>query len=295
MMIRSSFVLTAVLAAFTVVVPARADAQTPAAAADGTQLELFVGLDGLKQPVDLGINANMGVRVSANAGAPLIRRHGLGVQFGVGLNLSDSAVHVLDQVEGTSRRTQTFVTAGLFQRPAGPLSWSLAYDWMGLDYYDDVSMHQLRGDVAVGVTASDRVGSMLTRRLAGADASVAGTAVRIDPMSQVSGYWERTWPSRAVTRIWGGVAAGHGNVVFVFPDDSRDEWVPLYGADLLVPLNERIAMAGAANLVTPTATGTVDAYMGVVIGLGGRPGAGRFSPRPSVANNPTFALDLVRR
>ena len=40
----------------------------------------------------------------------------LGAQIGVATNLSDAAVHVLDQVEGTSRRTQTFLTFGVFQK-----------------------------------------------------------------------------------------------------------------------------------------------------------------------------------
>src|SRR5580700_1211480 len=55
-------------------------------------LSLFIGPDGSKQPQDLGINANMGVRVSANWGLPVSERMKLGMQFGVGRNISDNAV-----------------------------------------------------------------------------------------------------------------------------------------------------------------------------------------------------------
>src|SRR4029077_17882474 len=72
-------------------------------------LSLFVGPDGSKQPQDLGINANMGIRFSANWGFSLSEPLKLGAQVGVGSNISDNAVHVLDQIQGTTRRTQTFV------------------------------------------------------------------------------------------------------------------------------------------------------------------------------------------
>ena len=59
--------------------------------------------------------------------------------------------------------------------------------------------------------------------------------------------------------MWLGVARGHHNVVWVFPDNSRTENVLVYGADLQLPLNDRFAVMGAANFLTPTSTGTVDA------------------------------------
>ncbi len=89
-----------------------------------------MGLDGSKQPQDLGINANMGVRFAANLGVPVVKSKNFGAQLGVGVNLSDAAVHVLDQIEGTSRRTQTFVTAAFFQQATTKLSWVLGYDYL---------------------------------------------------------------------------------------------------------------------------------------------------------------------
>src|SRR5579862_5273901 len=64
-------------------------------------LSLFAGPDGSKQPQDLGINANMGVRFGANWGVPIVDSAKLGVQVGVGFNWSDAAVNVLDQISST--------------------------------------------------------------------------------------------------------------------------------------------------------------------------------------------------
>src|SRR5688572_15748251 len=103
------------VAAFAIVLGAAWSAAAQSAPGMFENLSLFVGPDGSKQPQDLGINAHMGIRLGANLGFPLSEAVKLGAQIGVAENLSDSAVHVLDQVEGTSRRTQTFVTAGVFQ------------------------------------------------------------------------------------------------------------------------------------------------------------------------------------
>ena len=45
--------------------------------------------------------------------------------IGLGFNATDAAVHVPDQIEGTSNRTQTYITAGIFQRASDRFSWGL--------------------------------------------------------------------------------------------------------------------------------------------------------------------------
>jgi hypothetical protein len=71
----------------------------------------------------------------------------------------------------------------------------------------------------------------------------------------------------------------------------------VYGADLHMPLNDRFAVTGAANFLTPTATGTVDAYLGIVFYPGHiamHHAAQDFSPLLMVANNPTLSVNLKR-
>ena len=102
---------------------------------------------------------------------------------------------------------------------------------------------------------------------------------------------------RARTNVWVGLANAHHNVVWVFEDNSKDDNVLVYGAELSVPLSERFAITGAANFVTPTATGTVDAYLGLTFFPGRsamRSVRNVYAPFTAVANNPTFAVDLRR-
>jgi hypothetical protein len=260
-------------------------------------LSLFAGLDGSKQPQDLGINANMGLRLAANWGFPVVDAASLGAQIGAAYNASDAAVHVLDQIEGTSRRSQTYLTAGLFQRPTETLHWGLAYDVLFQHYYDDFTLGQWRGQVGYELTRSNEVGVWFTKSANGDDGLMADTTVHLEPITQVNGYTRINWASQAQTTLWLGVARGHHNVVWVFPDNSRSENVLVYGAELQLPLNDRFAVMGAANFLTPTSTGTVDAYLGLSFypGRGAiRASRNRYAPVSTVANSPTMPVNLRR-
>jgi len=273
--------------------PAAAQTSTPGALEN---LGVFLGLDGSKQPQDLGINANMGIRWAANLGLPINDALNLGAQIGIGQNFSDAAVHVLEQVEGTSSRRQTFLTAGVFQRLAR-LNWGLAYDASLQTYYDDFSFGQVRGQLGVAVRESDELGVRVAKSAKGDSGTMGGTPVQLDPISQVTGYHRHTWATSAQTTVFAGIARGHHNVVWVFPDNSRDENVFVYGAELSLPLSERFAVSGSANLVTPASTGTVDAYLGITFypGRSGmRAATNRFAPLIQVANNPEMAINLHR-
>ncbi len=275
---------------------APAAAQAPVQKARGLldNLSLFVGPDGSKQPQDLGINANMGIRASANWAFPLLERLNIGAQVGAGVNVSDAAVHVLDQIEGTSRRTQTFATFGVFQKDLAKLNWGLAYDAQIQQYYDDFQLGQLRGQAGYALASQDEVGVWFTKGLKGDNGHMAGAQVRVDPIGQVNVYTRHTWSSGAQTTVWVGVANGHSNVVWVLPDEQRNNRVLVYGSELNLPLDERFSITGAANFITPTATGTVDAFLGLTFYP--RRGGARasFAPLTTVANNPSFAVNLQR-
>lgn len=258
-------------------------------------LQLFAGLDGSKQPQDLGINANMGVRLAVNAAVPVLRSRGVGLQVGTALNLSDAAVHVLDQVSSTSRRTQSFTTVGLFQRQPR-FGWSLAYDHLRESYFDEFTLAQLRGNGSVRVAQHDEAGIGVTTPLRHATGMAPGTPVRLDPIGQVTAFERHQWASGARTTLWAGIASGHHNVVLGFPDTSEDRPVFVYGARLDLPLNDRLSITGSGNFLTPAATGTVDAYLGITVTPGRRATAARstFAPALDVANNPEFPVDLRR-
>ena len=281
-------------------VQAAAAPQSSRPHASGTWLEnlsIFAGLDGSKQPQDLGINANMGARFSANLGVPISERLNLGAQVGAGVNASDAAVHVLDQIEGTSNRTQTFVTLGLFQTVGRKTTWGFAYDALMQQYYDDFTLGQVRGFVGYDVTEVNEVGMWFTTSVKDDRGLMGSTPVKLDPISQTNGYFAHNWPTGARTRLWLGLARGHHNIVWVLPDNSRDTNVVVYGADLELPLSDRFAVSGSANFLTPTATGTVDAFLGITF-FPGRNAAhykrGTFVPAQAVANNPEFPINMSR-
>ncbi|MFN7983690.1 MAG: DUF6666 family protein [Vicinamibacterales bacterium] len=272
--------------------PATAVAQTRSSPFD--HVAFFAGLDGSKQPQDLGVNANMGLRLSVNAGIPVVPGKGFGVQVGAALNVSDAAVHVLDQLEGTSRRTQTFVTTGVFQR-LSRASWALAYDVQRNQYYDTFTLGQFRGEAAARLTSTDEVGIALNVGTGRTRGRVGDTVVELRPIAQGLGFVRRDWSKGGRTTLWAGVASEHHNQVLVIPDPSVDRHVFVYGARLDVPLNDRISISGSANLMTPAATGTVDAFLGMTIRASNARARERTLSLPllEVANNPEMPIDLV--
>jgi hypothetical protein len=258
-------------------------------------LNIFMGLDGSKQPQDLGINANMGARFGVNWGFPISRSDNLGGQVGVAVNLSDAAVHVLDQVEGTSRRTQIFATGGVFQRTPNKLTWAAGFDVQFSDYYDTFLVGQIRGQIGAALSERHEMGAWVTLGVLGADAQVGATNIRLEPIGQINGYSSHTWPSNARTALWVGLAAGHDNIVLGVSEEPRSDWVVAYGAALQMPLSDRFAVAGAANFLTPTATGTVDAFLGVVFYPGGglmKGFTGMFRPVLPLASNPMMPINM---
>jgi hypothetical protein len=260
-------------------------------------LSLFVGPDGSKQPQDLGINANMGIRFAANWGFPLVERLKIGAQVGAASDISDGAVHVLDQINGPGHRTQTFVTLGVFQRPSPRFNWGLAYDESYERYYDNFRFGQWRGQAGYGVTDDNEVGAWFTKAAQGDSGHMGTTAVHLDPITQVNGYTRHTWANSAQTTVWLGMANAHNDVVWVFPANPRDTHVLVYGAELSMPLSDRFAVTGSANFLTPTSTGTVDAFLGLTFFPGRssfRAAHNAFTPIVPVANNPTMAINLRR-
>lgn len=260
-------------------------------------LSLFAGLDGSKQPQDLGINANFGFRTAVNWGYPLLEDYGLGVQLGTAVNYSRTAVAVLETVTGTHDRTQSFTTAGLFQRTDWGLSWGLAFDYLAEHYYQGIDLGQGRGQVGYALGGDDELGLWGTVGAWTEGGAVGDKAFQLKPITQGNLYWRHIWPNEAVTRMWIGVAEEHGRFVYLLPDRPPIHDPVVFGADIYLPLTDRLALFGEANFITPNDTGTVDATLGFVIALGGpvcSPGRRRFAPLLPVANNSSFAVDLER-
>jgi hypothetical protein len=260
-------------------------------------LSVFLGLAGSKQPQDAGINANFGGRLAINEGLPLLKNWGVGLQIGTAVDYSAGAVHVLDQIDGTTDRWQSFTTVGLFQRTSGGFNWGVVYDFQYERYFDRFDLGQWRGQVGYAFNDSNEVGLRGALRDHGDSGTLAKQTVHLEPITQGTIYWRHTWATLVDTSFWVGMAERHHRVVFVFPDNSSSHDVFVFGADLRVPLNDHFALFGSANFLTPNDTGTVDAYLGIEFYPGGGVRAAcrhRFAPLLPVAGNPEFSVDLSR-
>ena len=164
------------------------------------------------------------------------------------------------------------------------------------NFYDDFDLGQWRGDVGYRLNECNEIGGWFTisdRKNAGLFGTIP---VVLDPISQGSLYYRRTWENDAQTSFWIGVAEGHGEVNVALGDLKPVGERVVFGSDLFIPLSPKLALLGQANFLTPADTGTVDAFLGMAYYPGGSHGARnrRFAPRMMVASNTTFATDLSR-
>jgi hypothetical protein len=269
------------------------------AIAEPVSVEGFVGLDGSKQPQDLGVNAELGPRVAVNVGLPLWPEQGVGVQLGTAVNYAEYAVGVVEEIEGSEDRWQSFTTLGLFCQGEGPWRGGVAYDYLVVDGFDRYELGQVRGRLGYQLSVDDGIGVWFTVPAADDTARFVDTEVSLETLAQASLYWQRSWPLGTVTRVWLGAAESHREVIFVLPEESDEDSGSslVYGAELLVPLNDHWAVFGQANFIRPPDSGTVDAFLGLSYVPGGNMANWQRHPsRPplAVANNTTLAVDLAR-
>ncbi len=263
------------------------------------ELSFFIGIDGTKQPQEFGVNAHVGGQGSVNWGVPLLADYGIGAQVGTGITATSNAVRVYELLGESTGRRQNYTTVGLFQRCENGFAWGFVHDFLAQDYYDEFALGQwrLRSSYRIGVNHEFGATAMLPSF---GDSGVFGasTAVELQPITQGHIYWRQFWETGAQTTTWLGMAEGHGedNAVTGF-SPAKDEQF-LFGADVLMPLTNRLAIFGETNMIMPTDTGTVDAFLGIQwYPRGGSSSARRrpFSPLMTLASPVSFAVDLFRQ
>ncbi len=262
------------------------------------ELTFLFAIDGSKQPQDFGVNANLGGNASMNLGIPIFEEYGIGAQVGTGITASANAVRVFELLGESAGRTQSFTTLGFFQRRDNGFSWGFVHDFLYEKSFDTFQLGQwrIRGSYLLtsnnelGVTAS--LNSYSDRGRFG-----ASTPVVLSPIEQGSLYYRRFWGTGAQTTAWFGIADKHGeNNAITGPSPAMK--IPfLFGADLMMPLSASLAIYGETNMIMPSDTGSVDAFLGVQWFPGGRAfraRRGRFSPIMSLASPTSFAVDLAQ-
>jgi hypothetical protein len=262
------------------------------------ELSLLAAIDGTKQPQEFGVNAHVGGQGSMNWGLPLLPDWGVGLQVGTGVTATANAVRVYELLGESTGRTQSYTTLGLFQRTDSGYAWGFVHDFLAEDYYDEFSLSQwrIRGSRVIDDANEIGVTAMLRSR---GDSGVFGnaTVVQLDPIDQAHVYWRKYWSTSAQTTFWLGLAEGHGeNNAVTGPSPAKDEQF-LFGADVLMPLSASLALYGETNMIMPTDTGTVDAFLGIQWYPTGRAFCARrgtFSPLMSLASPVSFAVDLAQ-
>ncbi len=257
---------------------------------------IFTGLNGAKQPQDLGINANLGGRIAFNSGFALSRDRGIGLQVGMGYDYSQNAVGVLKFIDGTHGREQLFTTVGIFQRRDSGLNWAIGYDILNENYYDNFLLTQWRGRIGYQLNEYNEIGVWGTVRDRQDDGFVGGIIpVHLRGINQANFFWRHTWETGPQTMFWAGMASSHSKNVLVLPFDEQTGITPIIGASINVPLNDWLSLYGESNIILPGDTGTVDAFLGFSI----YPRCGakiapcrRFAPMLPTAGSPSFAVDL---
>lgn len=257
-------------------------------------LSLWSGVDGFKGPMDLdNINGNFGIDFGINAGIPLARRLGIGMQLGADIVLSDFHGTVYTD---TGSRTQVFSSIGLFQRIStvdGTFVWGFTHDWLYDDYYATLNFGQWRLKAGWEINLCNEVGIWAAIRDRG-DSSVVnlepvggGTLdVTFRPLNQGNLYWTHRWCSDATTTARFGLAEQPGS--FIFGLDGRS------------PLTPRLALIGGFTYISPSSSpgfsGQSEEFWSLSFGMEFVPGgfrrgaAARFTPVLPVANNGTMVV-----
>ncbi len=260
-------------------------------------LSLFLGYEGSKQPQDFGINAHFGGRSAVNFAAPLLEAEGIGFQFGTAINATANAVQVVERLEGSASRTQSFTTIGCFQRSRSGWRWAAVYDFLYEEYYDDFTLSQARGLVGYQLSEVNEVGVKTAIRTNDDNGDFNGSEVTLRAINQGSIYYRHTYPNLVQIGCWCGLAEGHSEANYALGDLADQDTAFVYGTDLFVPLNDYCAIFGEANFITPADTGTVDAYLGMELFCWGGAKESRnrqFAPVLPVAGNTSFSVDLLR-
>ena len=211
------------------------------------EVRLSTSVDSFKGPMDLGnLNGNFGLRFAANGGFPLIPRLGIGVQAGTSGVLSN--MHGT-QFTGDTTRSQSFTTAGVFQRislGARRLKYGFAFDWLYDKYYTPLRMSQWRVKLAWEASPFDELGLWASIPNDGETVLLDNgggrfTAERFKPIAQGNLYHRHCWDNGATTTTWIGIAEEPGQFVF--------------GADARLPLTARWAAISNFNYILPSASG----------------------------------------
>lgn len=201
-------------------------------AVDNVQLGL--GIQGFKNPLNRDQDGSFGFNGSANLGLHL-NRLSCGLFSGqigfrsVQSNFSGSSF-------SNENRDQLFVTAGLFRRVDYGLQGGLAFDYLNENWYTQITMTQLRGELSWVGHQGNTLGFRFARGLKSDD----GDSI-LETSGGSSSTINESWGINDQYRFFFRKAVGQsdGNLDFSvgYTEDSQN----LFGVDFNIPLRSETA------------------------------------------------------
>ena len=261
-------------------------------------LGLFAGVHGYKGPADLGRNGNFGFHEGFNFGAPLIDEWGVGLQIGGQFTHSNlSSEESTPGFPAGDDRQQTFLTGGLFHRAVCGLQWGVAADWLHDEYYVDMDLTQIRGEIGYVGPCHNELGFWFA----------SGSEDDTQTLDALNPTLTETWTVTDLYALFYRRHFGPGGEFRAWAGFSGESDV-IVGADFHIPLKDQWAVEANFNYLIPEQgsgfEGSAEESWGLAINLVWFPfrdgccpqnecwGEGRqYRPLLNVADNATFMMD----
>lgn len=263
------------------------------------------GFDSFKGVSDSSYSSNFGAVTGLNAAVPVpgLRDYGIGWQLGMTYGVYDFDGRI-NSVNDAQSQQQTFLTTGFYRKASGDqqLSFGLVYDWMFNNNWGALTnaqtMGQWRSQFEWAFSGSNAVGVYGCVRDRSSVQLHNGFPVTDRPVSQVNLFWHHKFESAADSYLWVGLPQRDR----LNGDGSLGDWI--IGANIQVPLTQRLALYGNAQYMHPSAAAGAYASMeadwnigaGIVWYFGGNAVSHSINgkcwlPYMPVANNSTFLVD----
>ncbi|MCE9553032.1 MAG: hypothetical protein K8T91_06595 [Planctomycetes bacterium] len=202
-------------------------------------LDLLVGVQGFKGPLDQGRNGNFGFHEGFNVGGHVWLAKCLSYQFGGTWTQQNFHGDQTPDFYREESRQQVFGTAGLFIRADNCLPWQggVVVDWLHDDYGVEYNVGQVRAEISRVGCFGNEFGFMGAFRIREDEVNLnnirpqAGD-VTLQTVDQFCLFVRTHFDNCGEGRLWGG-ATGDGDGIF--------------GGDYRIPLSDSFLLQGNFN------------------------------------------------
>ena len=256
-------------------------------------LEVGGGVQGFTGPLNQGLSGSFGFQEVINFGStvPVWGCGDIGWQVGARATQSNLSNTVFSQ----DARHQVFATAGLFHRVDRGIQWGVVVDWLRDDWYDELDLRQLRGELGWKATCWHELG--FTFATGNDRQSISFTPPTTGATVQSATFTTTDWYAVYGRRRFGEYESGEARVLAGFTDQGDG----LIGGDIRAPLLDDWSLTASFTYLFPQVDSPVgpnasyaQEMWNVAIGFAWTPGirAARSYERPllNVADNGTLLV-----